>query len=160
MEQESNSEALAVDALVALGIDLDEAYAMAEDLREVRRRDDRICICGHSLSRHKDASGFISCKPSKYDCPCKKIRPVIRTSDARYFMRKNHGDGMLHALVSGIATAQKHGATVEWIVDLACDKCGAPGRVTVSCVTSNGYKDSTASSGYNVLLCDKCYGEL
>lgn len=160
MEQVSDSDRENIDALAALGIDSEEAIQIADELRTVARRDDRICICGHSVSRHKEASGFVSCKPSKYDCPCKKIRPVIKTDDVRYFMRKNHGDGMAHALVSGIATAQKNKATVEWTIDLACDKCGTPGKVTVVCVTQNGYKDSTANSGYNALLCDTCYGEI
>jgi len=72
------------------------------------------------------------------------------------FLRKTEGAGAMHALSRGIYAAIEAGRSVEWIVDLVCDKCNAQGkRVVPVPVTQNGFISDYAT-GFDALLCDDC----
>lgn len=147
----------AKDALAAMGMDLNEVLEIDSVLRtRPAKRDGRICLCGHGLSKHQDLGGYILCKPSKMDCPCKKIRAVIDTDDTRPFLRRTSGAGPLHALSRGLAALAQSGKSAQWIVELVCDKCGEHSDQIVPVpVTQNGYA-SDEPTGYDLLLCQTC----
>lgn len=143
-------------ALAAMGIGVDEAVAADVGLRGRNGpRDGRVCLCGHSVGRHTVASGLVLCKPARMECPCRKLRPVVEAEDVRPFLRRTAGSGMMHALVRGIAALAVSGKSVEWIVDLTCDRCGGDEEVVPAAVTKQGALMSEAT-GYDALLCRKC----
>lgn len=149
----------AEDALEAMGISLNEAMEADEALRDrPLRRDGRVCLCGHGMSRHTVSGGVVWCKPARMDCLCKKARPVIEVDDTRAFLRKTAGAGPMHALVRGISAVAAAGKRVDWLIDLVCDKCGAEGSgkgIAPVPVTRNGVVTDEAT-GYDALLCMKC----
>lgn len=137
-------------------------FTMEESLEAIEKsnehgRDRRVCICGHSMKRHEDAAGMgrMQCSVGKQSCPCKNPRAVLEASDTRNFMRKTIGTGSLHALALGIAGAVNAGHSVDWIVELKCDKCGAEGSLAPVAVTANGVVKDEAT-GYDALLCRTC----
>lgn len=137
-------------------------FTMEESLKAIEKsnehgRDRRICICGHSMKRHEDASGrgVLQCSTGKQNCPCKKPRAVLETSDTRNFMRKTIGSGSMHALGLGIAGAVNAGHGVTWLIELKCDKCGAEGTLSPTAVTQNGVVKDEAT-GFDALLCREC----
>jgi len=72
------------------------------------------------------------------------------------FLRKTEGAGAMHALSRGLYACIEAGRKVEWVVDLACDKCGATDkRVVPVPVTQSGYLADYAT-GFDALLCDEC----
>lgn len=136
----------------------EEAQAADESLlaRQGRKRDGRICVCGHPVTRHTLlAGGLVYCKPTKMECPCKASRPVIESSDTRPFLRKTEGPGVLHALGRGIQAALKAGHDVDWLVDKQCDRCGTEGPVSPVPVTQRGVAVNEPT-GFDALLCRKC----
>lgn len=146
------------DALSKLGMSLDEVREVDEKLTKKNKikRDRRVCLCGHAVSKHTTFNGILVCKPSAMMCPCKKIRPVLEADDTRMFLRKTEGAGAMHALSRGLYACIEAGRKVEWIVDLACDKCGATDkRVVPVPVTQNGFLADHAT-GFDALLCDDC----
>ena len=154
----------AIEALEAMGITLDEAEKADKSTREVSRRekyrDITICLCGHGSSRHIVVGGTVFCKPSRMECPCKKLRPVLEGSDTRKFLRKTTGGGALHALTLGILAHIQEGKSVKWIVDLKCDRCGKNDNNVVPVpVTQHGHAVGYAT-GYDALLCRECRAEV
>lgn len=151
----------ASNPLAALGMDLDEVLEMDSVLRtRPAQRDGRICICGHGVAKHSNLGGLVSCKPSKMDCPCKKVRPVIDAEDTRPFLRKTQGGGPMHALSRGLASLISNGKEATWIIDLKCDRCGEESQgLTPVPVTQSGSAVSEAT-GYDALLCPKCREEV
>jgi hypothetical protein len=121
-------------------------------------RDNRICVCGHPVARHETTFATY-CKPSKMECPCKKVRPVLQVGDVRCFLRKTTGSGVFHALGLGLQTAVERGFAVTWLIDQKCDKCGVEGPISPVPVTSAGVPKEEAT-GYDVLICKKCRLEL
>lgn len=144
------------DVYAGLDISLEESLE-AIKVSDAHGRDRRVCICGHSMKRHEDASGrgIIQCSVGKQNCPCKNARAVLETTDTRNFMRKTIGSGSMHALSLGIAGAISAGHDVHWIVDLKCDKCGAEGTLSPTAVSQNGIPQDDAT-GYDALLCREC----
>lgn len=149
------------NALEALGMDLDEVLEMDSVLRtRPSVRDGRICICGHGVAKHTEIGGMVNCKPSKMDCPCKKIRHVLDVEDTRPFLRKTQGGGPMHALSRGLASLLSTGKTADWVVDLKCDRCGEEtGSLVPVPVTKSGVA-VTEPTGYDALLCPKCREEV
>jgi hypothetical protein len=149
--------------LEKMGLSLEEVLEVDEKLiKDTRRgkKDRRICLCGHPMSRHAEYAGVLSCKPTAMQCPCKKMRPVLEADDVRPFLRKTEGSGAMHALTRGIASAVSTGKMVNWIVDVVCDKCGSTeGGVVPAAVTQTGYL-SPSATGFDVLLCGKCRTEV
>ncbi len=117
-------------------------------------RDNRICVCGHPVGRHETSYG-VYCKPSKMECPCKKLRPVLSVGDVRCFLRKTSGAGQFHALGLGLKTAYDRGFAVDWLIEQKCDRCGNDGAVSPVPVTATGLIVSEAT-GFDVLLCKNC----
>jgi hypothetical protein len=150
----------AVDALKQLGISLEEAQEADEAVRSKTRRElDRdisVCLCGHGSARHMVVHGAVFCKPSRMECPCKKLRPVLDCDDVRMFLRKTTGGGTLHALTLGILAHAEAGKSVKWTIDLGCDRCGKNDKNVVPVpVTQSGMAVGYAT-GYDALLCREC----
>jgi hypothetical protein len=150
--------------LTAMGIDPEAARAVDRAQRRGRRvRDNRVCICGHGMSRHSDVNGATFCKPSALTCECKAARPVLEADDTRYFLRRTNGPGTAHALVRGIAASGERGVRVRWIEQPTCDRCGsAEGGILPAPVMRAGGRinPSGDSTGYDKFLCPTCIGEL
>lgn len=157
----SNPKEESLGVLASMGISFEEAKQISETLKTTRLKDDRVCVCGHKMSNHsKTSTGLVSCVPSRLQCPCNRMHPVLRSDNLRPFMRKTTGHGVLHALVLGLTKAIEIGATVEWIENpTRCEKCKEEASVKPVCVTKQGYK-TTESVGWDSLLCDKCFKEL
>lgn len=159
----SPDEATTAEVLEAMGMTAEELLDTLETTREnVPRahRDPRICLCGHGVQRHTVVNGIVYCKPTKMSCPCRKIRPVLEAQDSRLFVRKTLGAGPLHALALGIAAHVAARKSVRWIIDLACDRCGATGvPIAPSPVTQRGTTAPDAT-GYDALLCTTCRAEV
>lgn len=150
----------ATEALAMLGFSIDEVEAADETAREKGPRDRRVCACGHAVARHAETYGAIYCKPSRMECPCKKVRPVLETGDTRAFLRKTDGLGSQHALVRGIVAAQKRNKSVKWIIELKCDRCGAAAEKLIPTpVTQRGIA-TTHPTGFDALLCPACIVEV
>jgi hypothetical protein len=148
----------AKDALAALGMDMDEVLEVDSGLRtRPQHRDGRICLCGHGISKHTVLdNGVVICKPSKMDCPCKKVRAVIDAEDTRPFLRRTQGGGPMHALSRGLAALAQSGKSAHWIIDLKCDACGEySDNLSPVPVTLNGVI-MTDATGYDALLCSDC----
>lgn len=146
------------NALEMLGISLDEAREIDGKLTKKAKvkRDRRICLCGHGVSKHTTYNGILTCKPSAMMCPCKKVNPVLEADDTRVFMRKTEGAAAMHALSRGMYACLESGKEVRWIVDLHCDRCGSTDkRVVPVPVTQNGFAADYAT-GFDALLCDDC----
>jgi len=150
---------ISMEALAATGLDIEKIQAVVEDLKEKRHRDDRVCICGHTVAKHKSSGGFVSCIPSKLVCLCKSVVPVLRSDNIRPFMMKTYGHKEEHALMLGMVKAIELGATIEWIVPMQCSRCKAETRVFPVCVTSTGFK-TPESVGYDRLICEQCFKEI
>lgn len=126
-----------------------------------RRNDRRICICGHSYSRHNEAG---ECKPVSFKCKCKMMHPVIKVENTRYFIARSVGSGDGHALVRGYVASKQaipdFDEKVEWLAELKCQlpKCGKPTKLFPTRVDELGYRlyDSDDDRGYNVILCEDC----
>lgn len=135
----------------------EEAQRIHETLLQPRgrRRDGRICACGHPLTRHAVLNGLVYCKPTRMECPCRKDRPVLTTSDTRAFLCKTEGQGTMHALGRGLFVAARDGHQVEWLVERKCDRCGTEGPVSPVPVTQQGVAVNEAT-GFDALLCNDC----
>lgn len=87
---------------------------------EVKTREQRICVCGHPVSRHMTSmnpkTGELewTCAPTRMSCWCTEVMPVIDTSDARVFLRKTKSIRE-HALTRGIEAITAKGKTWEWL---------------------------------------------
>lgn len=147
------------EILHAMGISLEEAQRVDQELIEktrARRKDPRICLCGHAITKHNVYAGLLECKPSAMICPCKKIRPILEADDTRLFLRKTEGAGVMHALNRGITAAITAGKEVRWLENLTCDKCkGSEGPIVPVPVTVNG-TPMTYATGFDVMMCHSC----
>jgi len=147
------------DPIAFLDFSIEELKAADEKIRKAGRtdRDKRVCLCGHSVKVHeKFDGGFVSCTPSRIACACKEVRPVIKVGDVRLFIRKTLGPGPEHALSRGILASIERGNSVEWIVELKCDRCGKEGPVSPTGVTKSGTVVYDQDTGLNALLCQDC----
>jgi len=155
----------AQDALKAMGLTTDEVIQVDSNLRtRPAKRDGRVCLCGHGVSKHTivEVPGretISSCKPSKMDCPCKKVRPVIDVEDTRPFLRKTMGSGSMHALSRGLAVLAESGKSADWIVDLVCDRCEKKSDSLFPVPVTKDGRIATDATGYDALLCPKCRKE-
>lgn len=140
-----------------LDISEEEAKEALEKVDKYGNRDGRICICGHSLKFHSflESRGVHVCNALKQACPCKAPRVVVESSNTRVFMRRTHGGGGLHALTQGIVKATEVGATVEWVIEMKCDRCETAGPVSPVPVNVEGRIQNDAT-GYDALLCRTC----
>lgn len=142
-----------------LDVSEEEAKESLVKIDKYGNRDGRVCICGHSINFHTftESRGVHICNALKSSCPCKNPRPVIETSNTRVFLRKTYGGGTLHALTQGIALAIEKGASIDWIVEQKCDRCGTQSPVAPVPVSTQGVIRNEAT-GYDALLCRICRG--
>ena len=145
------------DIFEKMGITQDEAVQADKELLEKPRSDKRICLCGHSVSRHDTTLDRPVCTVGKMYCPCKRIQPVLTVEDTRPFIRKTEGASILHALTRGIASAADRGQEMEFIPEAwVCHKCEQSDvRLSPVPVSANGVPQ-TEATGYDALLCDEC----
>lgn len=158
---EATEEKVTGQGFALMDFDYDEAAAAEEELVTSGRKrsgDRRICVCGHPVGRHTQVSGIVFCKPTRMDCPCKSLRPVLKAEDTRNFLRKTEGPGALHALGRGLKAAHDAGKNVEWVVEAKCDRCHVEGPISPVAVTQRGVIVDVAT-GYDALLCRKCREE-
>lgn len=152
------------EALEAMGISIEEAQEADKVARETsrreRERDISVCLCGHGSARHIVVNGTVFCKPSRMECPCKKLRPVLECADTRKFLRRTSGGGALHALTLGILAHVQEGKRVEWIVDLKCDRCGKDDKNVVPVPVTQQGRAVGYATGYDALLCRECRTEV
>jgi hypothetical protein len=150
MEMEEN-------ALAALGLTVEEVQEVDDALRRnPKRRDGRVCLCGHAVARHTEVAGHVVCKPSRMDCPCKVTRAVLDVEDLRPFLRRTEGSGALHALTRGLSELVSNEKKAEWIVELVCDRCKVSGAALSPVpVTQTGHA-TTYATGFDALLCRDC----
>ena len=158
-EEVENQSAL--DALAKTGISLEEIQKISEVLKTTRKKDNRVCVCGHTMTTHnKSSNGLVICQPSAMSCKCKRMHPVLTTNNLRPFKRKTSGHKTEHALMLGIARCIEMGGTFEWIEDpLTCERCKEETIVFPVCLTKDLYK-SPDSVGYDFLLCEDCFGKV
>jgi hypothetical protein len=140
-----------------LDLSEDEAKEVSDKIAQTGNRDGRICICGHAMGYHAfiEGRGVYKCNAQKQTCPCKTPRPVIETTNSRAFMKKTHGSAGLHALTQGIVSVTTTGGSVDWIIEVKCDKCGAEVPVVPCPVTQTG-QISNEATGFDKLLCRDC----
>lgn len=142
--------------------EIDEALREAEEVA-AKRRDPRICACGHPVKYHtQDSIGYVSCQPGRQLCPCAQIAPVISVPDTRYFMRKSLGNSQRHALSLGIGALLKAkpklAEEIEWIAPPICQhpQCGNEGvKLYPTHLTAEGVVTDEPSK-FNRLFCDDC----
>ena len=146
------------NAFAGLDFTYEDAVAAEEKLLRdgpSTQRDKRVCLCGHPISRHTSIAGLVMCKPTRMDCPCKKVRAVLTVQDTRVFLRKTEGSGVLHALGRGMKASVEANKTFEWISPPSCDRCEKVGHVTPCAVTQRGVIVQMPT-GFDALLCQSC----
>lgn len=169
----------ALDALASMGVDIQRIDILDNATGNNRSVDRRICMCGHSVDRHKDPNSLDSngkpmailrtnnpdgpfmCQPNAMSCLCKKVIPVLSVSNPKYFLKKTDGHGELHALIRGMRGLSKvEGHTMEWIIEPQCRICGCTGaseKIVPATFTVHGeLKKSHGSDGYDAFVCEKC----
>lgn len=143
--------------------------AIAQDPRQ---NDKRICICGHSMSRHKlrEDSGKVECHPARFSCPCRRRHPVIEVPNTKYFLSRTAGSGEKHALIRGIYLSQKSipeefEQNAKWLVEHKCENppCGKETKLFPVMCDSDGYRvydtrpdGQNPDLGYTFFYCDTC----
>lgn len=145
------------------GINKEEAISINEALAaNPRRNDRRICICGHSFSRHDAVTNV--CNPVSFECACKRKHAVIEVKNTRYFIARSIGSGEGHALVRGYMASQAaipdFDDSVVWLAELKCEnkKCGKPTMLYPVRTDEYGYRlyDSDDDRGVSGILCEEC----
>ena len=159
------------DMFASMGISPEE---VVDDRKDHYLVDKRICLCGHSITKHKDVNdnkyrddfgnGGWMCKPSAKVCLCNIPYPVKEVSDTRFFLRRTTGAGKLHALLKGMSTLATKGGTGRWLVTLTCAKCNESGDdkgISPVPLTKQGRESFDGMSvGYDTLLCNQCRKEV
>lgn len=137
--------------------------ASAEAVNERPAREQRICVCGHPVTRHEETGEGTLCLPTRMTCHCKELRPVIDVSDTRAFLRKTKSLAE-HALTRGIKALVDKGKTWRWLDgEPHCYVCGAH-EVPVWPILVNTrtdtpimvVTDSTAGPRQDILCCAPC----
>lgn len=146
----------AKDALAALGITDDEVEQFQAEMKQQTRRDPRICMCGHPMSRHSTDAGIGLCALPKSICNCKFPKAALKVGDTRLFLRNTSGPAAEHALTRGMIASASAGKEVEWIIPVECDKCKATEGRIVPVPITDAMTVAYESSNRNVLLCEDC----
>lgn len=146
------------------------------DIRDRKRnsagnlQDRRICICGHSVLKHRDGTNtklveggdpnMWNCQPNLRSCPCKIYAPVLKVASTKFFLRVTDGPSDTHALMRGLrAMTQKHGVvdTFEWIVERQCVFCKTIGNDCLPTpLTADGRIKRSGTDGYDAFVCGNC----
>jgi hypothetical protein len=157
------------EGINGFAFDLEEASAELEQLkvRAKKVQDNRVCVCGHPMGRHREdseAGRFYpgkthQCKPNASYCKCDSPVPVLKADDLRYFLRSTQGIGHLHALGHGVVAATKAGSGVEWLNEPTCNRCDEVGSVIPVCFSREGIRMDEGAE-ITLLLCSKCVSEV
>lgn len=148
------------------GISDEEVEAALAETTQ-RKRDNRVCACGHPAKAHTSesdsdyhrtlkAAGRSECRPTRIACPCAKFLPVIIASDVRKFSYKTDGIGPRHALSKGITSATKAGIDLQWAPGVHCARCKLEGVVLYPVSLDRDMKEADRATPINVLLCGPC----
>ena len=150
------------DALAAMGIDPTEAIAIEQSKTKKVARDNRVCICGHAVARHKTDpySGLMECNPSRMHCPCQTIRPVLEVEDTRLFLRGTSGPKNEHALVRGMTALAMSGKDAKWIEQPKCDRCDTGEGPIVPVPITKTNRVAYEATPLNAMLCNNCLEEI
>lgn len=97
----------------------------------------QVCACGHGVARHHSAMGVEMCEALRMACPCRSLKPVLITVDARVFMCSNKGQ--VHPLVAGILATRKRELEWSWLEgrgvcehsDPGAGRCNAEAKAAV-----------------------------
>lgn len=150
-------------------VDEEKMAVVDEALRQdPRSHDRRICICGHSMSRHDKITK--ACKPARFECPCKRVHPVIEVPNTRFFLGRTGGSGERHALTRGIfrareAMGEDFDTKAKWLVDLKCENpaCGKETKLYPVMCDEDGYRlydrdsfGNCSDRGVTAFLCELC----
>ncbi len=146
----------AKDALAALGISPEETTAIEEEMKNQSRRDPRICMCGHPMSRHSTDAGVGLCSLPKSTCNCKFPTPALKVGDTRLFLRSTTGPGAEHALTRGIIALALAGKEAEWLVPVECNKCKTTDGKIIPVPLTDAMTVAYDSANRNFLLCEEC----
>lgn len=146
----------AKNALAALGITPEEAEQVKESIKQQTRRDPRICLCGHPMSRHYTDAGVSSCLLPKSDCNCQFPTAALKVGDTRLFLRNTSGPGPEHALTKGIIALTMQNKEAEWLIPIECNKCKATEGRIVPVPITDAMTVAYESAKRNVLLCEDC----
>jgi hypothetical protein len=164
-------------AIESMGIDFGVADAANSKLNS-KSFDDRVCICGHAMRRHSDATmekGF--CIPGRTACHCQRsnMTPVLKAENVQVFRHSSNGPGTQHALVRGMVSLAKTGKEMEWIEEPFCmlNDCGSKDEVTpvvletlsdgsakiIRHIKSRRVDPNYLPSYQDVFACKSCRGE-
>lgn len=170
-----NNEGVKPFTFESMGVTYEDALQIAKTNNSTRKKHDGlICICGHSSSRHEvvmvQGAPAVNCTPSRLSCNCAREKYVMKTSKIFHFIRKTHGNGTLHALMSGaVATLEADPeATIVWLDNgPECEFCGTrepDDKVQPRCFTEQGWPinrehNGVFSMGYDKLCCLNCWTE-
>lgn len=139
-----------------------------EDIKESDRRqkirgrtDQRVCMCGHGMSKHKFVTDVAlwSCRPNAYSCPCKVPVAVMEVSNIKPFLRKTIGGGLLHALFAGLQGMREldKESTFKPLIPWECAFCATTVNVQPQPLTKEGYRiNDGISLGYDRFVCEEC----
>lgn len=152
------------EAFAKMGFSMEELTKDVDALNEHsdKRRSRKVCICGHTHTKHKRNSlGDLRCRPNARYCHCDAFRGVIETSNLRVFMRFSRGNDTLHALSQGIHALMQEGGSFKWIEGACiCQKCGATDEIIPVVITTDGLAaipDKDKITGLmDILLCRDC----
>lgn len=123
-------------------------------------RDRKICVCGHPVRSHSGQPGQMLCKPTKMECPCPSVQPVLRVRDTRKFVWVTTGPGASHALALGLAQTIAKNLEYEWLVELRCFACEEENDLLSPVAVTAGGAVSHHPEKVNGLLCPRCFGQL
>jgi hypothetical protein len=143
-------------------IDPDRLDVIDQAVAQYRNQDKRICICGHRMASHKEGN---KCRPSRFDCPCKKMQAVLEVPDTRFFLSRTTGSGEKHALIRGIYLAEKamgvkFNQEAKWLVEHRCENpaCGKETKLFPVMCDTDLFRiyDSDQDQGVTAFLCEDC----
>lgn len=134
------------------------------------RRDQRVCVCGHSAGSHFDvraedrpvdtlAKGDVGCQSGKVPCQCNEFKWVLTMTNIRSFIQKTTGPDDQHALSKGLASSLARGLRPEWREGIRCFYCKRPpeecGRLVAIAYNERG-GEAFRSTPDNRLHCQDC----
>lgn len=153
-----------------LGITQADVDRYLEKKKSGSRRDQRVCVCGHSAGSHFDLSGEerpvdnlavgeAGCQSGKVPCACNQFKWVLTMTNIRSFIQKTTGPDDQHALSKGLASSLARGLRPEWREGIRCFYCKRPpeecGRLIAIAYNERG-GEAFRSTPVNQLHCQEC----
>jgi hypothetical protein len=130
--------------------------AEIETVLERPKRNQDICVCGHSIARHYEISqGQTLCQVAKMFCPCRHMVAVVNVDDTRVFMYDTHGRGSKHALFRGLKRLGQMKKTSRSLIPNECWACGEVKAIEPVPITEM-QTISDLAQARNAMLCEEC----